>query len=74
MPNPNKRLILANGEKYQEAVKKGSSGGPKELPRSFEEARVLVKNELTRAIDVVHNLPSTRCIDQEGRVFLSVKS
>jgi hypothetical protein len=65
MPNPNKRLILANGEKFSTPVKKASGGAPKEMPRSYDEARALVKGELARAIEVVHGLPAAKRFGDE---------
>lgn len=70
MPNPNKRLILANGEKYYERVRKASGGAPKEMPRSYDEARTLVKGELARAIEVVHSLPTTKRLGDEAVLCL----
>lgn len=65
MPNPNKRLILANGEKYQEPVRKATGGAPKEMPRSYDEARALVKTELSRALQAVHALPRNKRLPDE---------
>jgi hypothetical protein len=49
MSKPN-RFILANGEQFIDSVKTGHGGGPTQFPRSYEEARDLVKTSLTGTI------------------------
>ncbi len=70
MPNPNKRLILANGEKYAESIKKNGGGGPKEMPRSYDEARTLVKSDLSRAIETIRRLPKAKRLGDESVLCL----
>lgn len=50
MPEPQRRLILANGEAYAEPFKKGTAGGSPEPPRSYDEARQLVKDGIERSL------------------------
>ena len=61
----NKRLILAYGEKYTEPVYKKGSGREPELPRTYDEARSLVKQQLSLALqEVATILPSRRIPDE----------
>ena len=50
MPDPQRRLILANGERYVAPVEKRSGFGLTEMPRSYGEARDLVKREVSTAL------------------------
>lgn len=43
-----RRPILGRGENLVEPINKNSAGGPKEFPRSYEEAKKLVKEELVK--------------------------
>jgi hypothetical protein len=44
------RFILANGEQFIESVKTGNGGGSTSSPRTYEEARGLVKTSLNNTI------------------------
>ena len=57
MPESQKRLILGNGEKYVQDESKPLPGRPPELPRSYSEARDLVKREVAAALQTVAALP-----------------
>ena len=57
MPDPQRRLILANGEKYVMPDSKVSSGRPPEMPRSYGQARDLMRREMRAALDRFAALP-----------------
>ncbi len=56
MSNPNK-FILANGEQFIEPVKTGHGGGSTPSPRTYEEARSLVKTSLNNTINELRTMP-----------------
>src|SRR5262245_66154856 len=60
MPNPPRRLILANGEKLVGAIEKPMPFGVTELPRSFDDARDLVVTQLSRALETGEALPPSK--------------
>lgn len=60
MPEPQRRLILANGEKYVSDEKKPLQGRPPEMPRPYGQARDLVKREVSSALQKVADLPSSK--------------
>lgn len=66
MKRTNKRLILANGEAYARPIEKKSSGGPKEYPRSFDEARVHVTQELNNTLEAFNKLPREKRLEDEA--------
>jgi len=66
MPDPQRRLILANGEQYAEPVSKPPSSRPTEPPRSYDEARTLVRNGLTSAIHDLRELPQQKRLPDEA--------
>jgi|GEM_PF-471903 len=66
MPETQRRLILANGEKYVKPVEKAHSGRTPEYPRSYDEARDLMKREITTALDQFSALPSRKRIKNEA--------
>src|SRR5438045_543509 len=71
MPEPRKRLILANGEKYvTHQVKKGHGRTP-EMPRTYAEARDVVKREIWTALEQVAALPKGK--KMEGEVVLCLR-
>ena len=57
---PQRRLILANGEQYVTPVEKPGSGAPPQFPRSFEEARALVIDQVNSSLDLVYALPAKK--------------
>ncbi len=62
--NP-RRLILSNGESYVSPIKKKPQGRPAKLPRSYDEARALVKTQVTNALEVVRELPPSKKLKNE---------
>jgi hypothetical protein len=71
MPEPRRRLILANGEKYVTHEVKKSRGRPPEMPRSYAEARDVVKREVWTALEKVAALPASKKL--EGEVVLCLR-
>jgi hypothetical protein len=65
MPDPQRRLILANGERYVAPVEKRSGFGPTEMPRNYEEARNLVKREVSTALAKFAALPTRKRFKDE---------
>ncbi len=70
MPNPQRRLILANGEKYVAPVEKRSGFGRPEMPRYYDEARDLVKREIVAALTKFAALPSRKRFKDEAVLCL----
>ena len=70
MPEPQRRLILANGEKYIAEVEKKPRGRPPELPRVYSAARDLVKGEITTALEKFAALPARKRFDDEAVLCL----
>ena len=66
MPDPVRRLILANGEQYITPEIHPEQGRAKELPRTYEEARSLVKGQLVSALDKVRRLPIQKRLPDEA--------
>lgn len=66
MPDPIKRLILANGEQYAAPVERRSGGGPTEMPRSYEEARELVKGQVQTTMVKFAALPPSKRLNDEA--------
>jgi len=66
MPEVQRRLILANGEKYVKPVEKSHAGRPPEYPRSYEAARDLMKREVSTALDQFNELPSRKRMKNEA--------
>lgn len=66
MPEQPRRLILANGEKYLMPIDKPGHGRPGEMPRTFEEARTLVKRELAASLEKFGSLPGRKRYDDEA--------
>jgi hypothetical protein len=71
MPEPRRRLILANGEKYVTHEVKKSRGRAPEMPRSYAEARDVVKREVWTALEKVAALPANKKL--EGEVVLCLR-
>ncbi len=70
MPDPQRRLILANGEKYVAPVEKRSGFGPTEMPRSYGGARDLVKREVGTALAKFAALPPRKRFKDEAVLCL----
>ncbi|WP_081887815.1 S8 family peptidase [Verrucomicrobium sp. BvORR034] len=70
MSTNSKRLILANGEKYIVTIQKKKPGRSGDLPRTYDEARTLVRNELTSALGNFASLPDRKRYDDEAVLCL----
>lgn len=70
MPEPQRRLILANGEKYVAPIEKHRGRGPTEMPRSYGEARDLVKREVGTALAQIAALPARKRFTDEAVLCL----
>lgn len=66
MADANRRLILGNGEQYIQAVTKPSSGRSPEPPRSYDEARDLVKAGVSAALADFATLPDAKRLADEA--------
>ena len=65
MAEPQKRLILANGESYTSQITVRRPGGPPDYPRSYDEARIHVKGEISKALDKFEALPAKKRFKDE---------
>jgi hypothetical protein len=65
MPEQRRRLILANGEKYVTPQIKSNPGRPPEMPRTYAEARELVKREVQTALEKIAALPESKKLEDE---------
>ncbi|WP_141903878.1 S8 family peptidase [Lysinibacillus sp. Y5S-8] len=59
-----RRPILGRGENLVEPINKNSAGGPKEFPRSYEEAKKLVKEELVKVKKDIDSIPFEKKMDE----------
>ena len=66
MAKDQRRLILGNGEQYIKPIKKALTGRSKEPPRSYDEARELIKSGLSTAIGNYDSLPDEKKIADEA--------
>jgi len=66
MPDNQRRLILGNGEQYVQAVTKPGSGRSPEPPRSYEEARDIVKSGVGNALAGFQALPDRKKMPEEA--------
>jgi hypothetical protein len=66
MPEPVRRLILGNGERYAADIEKRSFGGPREMPRPFEEARNHLRNQTVMAMERFASLPIRKRLADEA--------
>ena len=66
MPDPQRRLILGNGEQYIQPITKPPTGRSPEPPRTYGEARTLVKAKLTDALVGFDSLPATKKVTDEA--------
>lgn len=65
MPDSQRRLILANGEKLVGVIEKPGGGGPVPLPRTYDEARDRVVGQLTSSLARAVSLPQTKKYPEE---------
>ena len=65
MAETNRPIILANGEAFAQEVTKKVGGRTPELPRPYEEARSLVKEEIARSLETFAALPARKRFDDE---------
>jgi hypothetical protein len=65
-----KRLILGNGEQYVTPADKKSRGRASEMPRSYAEARELVRAQVQNALRVVRELPKEKRLRDEAVLSL----
>lgn len=70
MPEHKRRPILANGERYVTSETKPSRGGPLEMPRTYEEARIVVKKEVATALEKFASLPPKKRRSDEAILCL----
>ncbi len=66
MAESQRRPILGNGEKYVEPVTRNKGGRPPEMPRSYSEARDLVKTQVHTAWDKFEALPRHQRFSDEA--------
>lgn len=66
MADPPRRLILGNGEQYIQPITKPSTGRSPEPPRTYAEARDLVKGEVTGALQAFEALPPGKKLPEEA--------
>lgn len=65
MSQSNRPLILANGQAYAKDVTKKSAGGPPQFPRTYDQARSLVVQEISKSLETFADLPSRKRFDDE---------
>ena len=70
MPEPKRRPLLANGQEYVTRLEKPGHSRPPEMPRSYDEARDLVKREVSTALTHFGNLPTRKRYDDEAVLCL----
>lgn len=66
MSDKQRRLILANGEKYVDAVEKPVAGRTPEPPRTFDEAREVLKTGVTGALNRFRAIPQEKKLFEEA--------
>ncbi|HEY4311871.1 MAG TPA: S8 family peptidase [Pirellulales bacterium] len=66
MADSRRRLILGNGEQYIQPVKKPATGRSPEPPRSYEEARQVVKQGVQNALRTFEALPEAKRFADEA--------
>lgn len=66
MPENQRRLILAHGEKYVQKLERQQSGTPPEYPRTYEAARDHVKRQVHRALGELAALPPRKRLADEA--------
>jgi len=65
MPDSQRRLILANGEKLVGVIEKPTGFGPTRLPRTYDEARDRIVGQLTGSLARAAALPQTKRYPEE---------
>lgn len=65
MPNEERRLILANGERLVERTDKTGHGRASDLPRSYDEARARVVADIGQVLQSASGLQSARRYPEE---------
>lgn len=63
MSGNSRRPILGRGENLVEPITKNASGGPKAFPRTYEEAKRLVKEELVKVKEDIDCIPVEKKMD-----------
>lgn len=63
MSDTSRRPILGRGENLVEPITKNTSGGPKAFPRTYEEAKKLVKEELVKVKEDIERIPDEKKMD-----------
>lgn len=64
MSDNSRRPILGRGENLVEPITKKSSGGSKPFPRTYEEAKKLVKEELVKVKEDIECIPPEKKMDE----------
>ncbi|QTD42785.1 S8 family peptidase [Sporosarcina sp. Te-1] len=64
MSDISRRPILGRGENLVEPITKNSVGGPKEYPRTYEEAKKLVREELVKVKKDIESIPLEKKMDE----------
>ncbi|RCK41910.1 S8 family peptidase [Thalassospira xiamenensis] len=67
-----RNFLLGSGEKLTSEIMVKSSGGPKEPPYSFAEAKARLSPMATRAINAMYALPSKACPNDEAIVSFTL--
>ncbi|MCX5684950.1 MAG: hypothetical protein NT049_14890, partial [Planctomycetota bacterium] len=55
-----RRLILGNGERYLQSVSKRKPGRTPEPPRSYEDARNVIRTGVLAAVATFETLPASK--------------
>ncbi len=66
MAKAKRRLILGNGEQYLQLVTKPSGGRSPEPPRTYEQARAVVRNGVAASLQAFDALPATKRVSEEA--------
>ncbi|BBO34172.1 S8 family peptidase [Lacipirellula parvula] len=66
MADGQRRLILGSGEKYVEGVEKAFRGRSPEPPRTYDEARTLLKSGVATTLDLFNSLPVEKRLEEEA--------
>ena len=72
MPEPQRRLILSNGESYARDIDKPGHSRPTERPRPYEQARELVKRDLTETLTQFGAMSARKKYDDEAVFCLRI--
>src|SRR5579872_1029022 len=66
MPDPQRRLILGNGEQYIQGITKVFHGRTPEPPRTYEQARERLKTGVISALAAFGELPARKRMQDEA--------